>query len=95
MNPVDTKSTSPNVDDIVMQARERLRRLYDAVRDGEAQPAAFDEVQMLIEAIPLATAEFGKAICRLRNACRYYRDNECGAAAYELALAERSLPRRA
>jgi hypothetical protein len=61
-----------------------------ALRDGSLI-AVFSRMCRLLEALPLASAEFSVALNRLANAQRYLRDGECGAARYELRLLQRSL----
>ena len=51
------------------------------------------ELQRIIESLPLSTDEFGLAMNRLRNASRYLRSHERGAARYELKMLARSLDR--
>jgi len=49
------------------------------------------DLQRVMEALPLSTDEFGLATNRLRNASRYLRSHERGAARYELKMLARSL----
>jgi hypothetical protein len=53
--------------------------------------ADFEEIRRMLEALPLATAEFGLAINRVTNAQHYLHCSEYGAARYELRLLLRSL----
>ena len=83
------------IEDICLQAVERIDTLIALLNGG---PIAFDkteekcaEVQMLLEALPLNTDEFALAGNRLRNAARYLKSGERGAACYELKLLSRNL----
>jgi hypothetical protein len=51
----------------------------------------FGRIRRLLEALPLASAEFSVAVNRLANARHYLRDGEYGAARYELRLLLRRL----
>ena len=88
---------SPTIEDICLQAVQHVEDLMAQIARG-SNPLndsgfAFDETQMLLEALPLNTDEFGLAANRLRNASRYLRSQELGAAGYELRLLVRSLTR--
>jgi len=72
-----------------------LRMAHDhlskqAVHDG-GPVADFEQIRQLLEALPLASAEFGLAVNRLTNARHYLHSGEYGAARYELHLLLRSL----
>jgi hypothetical protein len=59
---------------------------------GHRAPAAcFEQIRLLLEALPLDTTEFGLALNRLANARHYLESGEYGAARYELHLLRRSL----
>ena len=51
---------------------------------GDCWSEGFLDAETLLAALPFATAEFGLAIGRLRNALAYCREKEFGAAAFEL-----------
>ena len=87
----DSTQSRHRVADIVREAQVLLNRLYHAVREGQATEGDFYESRTIVESLPLSTAEFGLAACRLGNAARYYSQGEAGAAAFELKLAQRSL----
>lgn len=78
--------TTSNLADIghdLMRCLDRLvqRRCLDqrALEDLES-------ARDLLESLPLDTCEFDLARARLKNAERYLRSSECGAARYELRL---------
>jgi len=50
-----------------------------------------EPIRRMLEAFPLASDDFGRAINRLTNASDYLRSGERGAAQYELRLLRRSL----
>jgi hypothetical protein len=64
--------------------------LEEASRPGETV-AGFERARLLLEALPLGSAEFGLAVNRLANARHYLQSGEYGAAHYELRLLRRSL----
>lgn len=66
--------------------RERLEKLLHRRLPWQQALDALVKLEELLESLPLATAEYGSAKCRLRNAQRYLRANEIGAARYELRL---------
>ena len=57
----------------------------------EAAQDDFAAVRSMLEAMPLATDQFGLACTRLQNAQHYLRYTEPGAAWYELRLLASSL----
>ncbi len=73
---------------IVNQCLGRLlqKRRLDAVAQDD-----FAAVRSMLEALPLATDQFGLACTRLQNAQHYLRYTEPGAAWYELRLLASSL----
>jgi hypothetical protein len=62
---------------IISRAIDKLRRKID-VEDE------LTKAQVLLETLPLSTEEFGIAASRMRNADRYLRSQEYGAANWEL-----------
>lgn len=85
------------IEDICLQAVERIEALHTLLsrvsEPNDARENVFAKVQRLLEALPLNTEEFALAGNRLRNAGRYLRSRERGAACYELKLLARSLRR--
>ncbi len=83
------------IEDLYLQAVERIETLHVRLKRG-TNPAdiyedAFAEVQLILDALPLNTDEFALAGNRLRNAARYLKSGERGAACYELKLLSRNL----
>jgi hypothetical protein len=64
--------------------------LTQAASDGDPD-AGFEQARQVLEALPLATAEFSVARNRLANGRRYLQSGECGAARFELRLLLQSL----
>ena len=59
---------------------------------GQVDPVASSEqALLLLQALPLDSAEFGLAINRLANARHYLESGEYGAARFELRLLRQSL----
>ncbi len=73
---------------LLRQAHDRLPK--PAMPDG-GPIADFEQIRQMLEALPLASAEFSLAVNRLTNAQKYLRSGEYGAARYELHLLLRSL----
>ena len=74
--------------------RDLLCEVLDQLqgRSSDEPPTAWlERLRLLLDALPLATAEFGLALNRLANARHYLESGECGAARYELRLLRRSL----
>ena len=67
-------------------AVEKTRHLAHSVKRRRAERRHYDSVREVLEALPLATAEFARLSNHLANAERYLRSDEHGAAAYELNL---------
>jgi len=70
---------------------EGLDNLSELTFGHEPRAANFEELRLLLEALPLDTEEFGLAVNRLANAWQYVESGEYGAAGYELRLLRRSL----
>ena len=85
------------IEDIFGQAVRKveslLAQLDQAAGSNGDKGNEIAERQRLLEALPLSTEEFGLATNRLRNASRYLRSQERGAARYELKMLARSLGR--
>jgi len=81
--------------DICLQAVERIETLHARLKRNTnptgSYEDAFAEVQLILGALPLNTDEFALAGNRLRNAVRYLKSGERGAACYELKLLTRKL----
>ena len=83
------------IEDICLQVVQRIETLH-ALLKRDTNPTgtyedAFAEVQLILDALPLNTDEFALAGNRLRNAARYLKSAERGAACYELKLLSRNL----
>ena len=65
--------------------------LIRVCRGGPCVEKRFHCLQMLLDALPLPTNEFKLATSRLNNAHRHLKEDESGAALYELQLLLRSL----
>ena len=83
------------IEDLYLQAVERIETLHVRLK-RDTNPAdtyedAFAEVQLILDALPLNTDEFALAGNRLRNAARYLKSGDRGAACYELKLLSRNL----
>jgi len=82
------KYTDPNLvstQDIRQLAVVNLVRLIRKLESSDDPSDDLAEVHQLLEALPMATGEFGLAINRLKNAGRYLQSCERGAARWELA----------
>lgn len=92
MNPHSTTTESTahkvTIEDIFGQATRKLESLLaqldQATGSNGDNGDGIAELKQLLEALPFSTAEFGLATNRLRNASRYLRSQERGAARYEL-----------
>ncbi len=71
------------VEDIVATAMGRLMLITN---QGTTCVTAFQEVRMLLEALPLSEHDFSVATRRLENAQMYFAAGEFGAGKYELRL---------
>jgi hypothetical protein len=83
-----TATTAAQITQSVNQCLGRL--LQKRSLDGAAQ-GDFAAARSMLEAMPLATDQFGLACTRLQNAQHYLRYTEPGAAWYELRLLVSSL----
>ena len=83
------------IDDICRQAVDRIKALRTLLtQDTDSKDTfadVFSELRLILESLPLNTDEFGVAGNRLRNAARYLKSGERGAACYELNLLSRNL----
>jgi hypothetical protein len=65
---------------------ESVERLEKSIRQESSEFGELQHLAELLDALPLTTEEYGVARNRLRNASRYLRSGERGAAQYELGL---------
>ena len=70
---------------------EGLDELLGRLSGRTVPVACFEQLRLLLEALPLDSTEFGLAVNRLANARHYLESGEYGAARYELRLLRRSL----
>jgi hypothetical protein len=70
---------------------QTLEGLLEQIAGDSALVVGFEDVRQLLEALPMASEEFGLAINRLANARHYLQSGEHGAARYELRLLRRTL----
>lgn len=71
-----------------------LVRLTKMVRCGQDAGGELDEMQVLLETLPLSIDDFATACNRLRNAQRYLQARERGAARWELNTLRQQLGNR-
>ncbi|MBC8874784.1 MAG: hypothetical protein H8E44_35640 [Planctomycetes bacterium] len=64
----------------------RLQGLVKRTPDAERAVEGLLDALTMLNALPLTTDEFGRAVNRLKNAHRYLVSNERGAARFELRL---------
>jgi hypothetical protein len=70
-----------------------LDRLLHGDGDGDACLNGLNAAELLLQTLPLASEPFGVAMNRIRNARRYLRSREVGAAHFELRLLASTLKR--
>jgi hypothetical protein len=87
----DISSTTTTVAQITQSVNQCLGRLLQKRQLDEATRDDFAAARSMLEAMPLATDQFGLACMRLQNAQHYLRYTEPGAAWYELRLLASSL----
>ncbi len=83
-------SLSP-IDEIRCQAVESIASLLNDATVRQPRFDKYRDLQTVLEALPLPTDEFAKAMNRFRNAQTYLNGGEWGAASYELRMLARSL----
>jgi len=77
---------SPEFSEIREAIRRQISAFIERNGDDKADTEEIEPIARFLECLPLATSEFDLARARLRNAYRYIRSNEIGAASYELRL---------
>jgi hypothetical protein len=77
---------APSIDEIRENSARRLQSLMRTLSDIDRAAAEFSDLRTVIESLPMPSGEFSLAKNRLRNAQRYLRSDEAGAARYELCL---------
>jgi hypothetical protein len=87
----DIPSTATTAAQIAQSVNQCLGRLLEKRLLDEAARDDFAAARSMLEAMPLATDQFGLACTRLQNAQHYLRYTEPGAAWYELRLLASSL----
>jgi len=93
LTTIDGRLQSPIPQYTVSEAERRQRVLELSVglliartEIGETWTVGFADVEVFLEAVPLATAEFRSAQSHLENALNYCRVQEFGAATFELRV---------
>ena len=76
----------PSTEDALISRCQVLEGLLNRAAQADNLVAEFDSIRLLLETLPLATAEFSLAVNRLANARHYLESGEYGAARYELRL---------
>lgn len=92
MRPFDTIAIHESTTDTL--SRELLSavdRVVAWLRRGSCHFDGFERIEELLESLPLASDAFNTATNRLKNARRYLRSDERGAARYEIQLLANSL----
>lgn len=77
--------TAENLVNVWEAAVAAVEALAEQVKRGSVN-GQLNEVQELLEALPLSSGDFSRVLNNLRNAERYLRSRESGAASYELRL---------
>ena len=72
---------------------QSLATLIQEMDWQSASEHSFRDANVALEAMPLASDEFGQAKANIRNAQEYARSGEFRAAQYELRLLRRRFPR--
>ncbi len=75
-----------SIDEVREELTSRLRLLLPRLGNRSFAIAELNEIQDMLNSLPLDSEDFGVAINRLRNCYRYLCSNEIGAARYELKL---------
>ena len=70
--------------DVFNPVLSTLMRLIQKARQGVVNIGEIDQLEDLLQTLPLASDDFGFAINRLGNAKRYLQSAETGAARWEL-----------
>jgi hypothetical protein len=85
---------------VLSEAQQRLRVLELSVhlliartKSGDFWVDGFDDVNKLLETVPLTTSEFDSARVHLKNALSYGQRREFGAATFELRIVRGVLQR--
>ena len=87
----DQNTSLVSINDLWQIAIRRLARLRAKMMLGADVCRGLQELDLLLESLPLSTNEFGLARNRLKNAGRYMACAERGAAQYELKMLECNL----
>jgi hypothetical protein len=88
----DTAAPSPcEAVQRVLLAELSVQLLIEQAKTGRLWRQGYAETTRLLEAVPLAAAEFDLAKRRLRNAVVYSQKGEFGAASFELRMLRRCL----
>ena len=87
----DISTSNTSVSQITHSVNQCLGRLLQKRLLDEAARDDFAAARSMLEAMPLATDQYGLACTRLQNAQHYLRYTEPGAAWYELRLLASSL----
>ena len=83
--------TATTVESVLQEAVLKLAAILQMLQRRNDPRDHLETVRSLLESLPLSTGEYGIAQNRLRNAERYLRSQEHGAARFELQLLAGSL----
>lgn len=72
--------------DVFNPVLSALMRLVQKARQGVVSLGEVDQLEGLLQSLPLASNDYGIAINRLSNARRYLQSTETGAACWELNI---------
>lgn len=84
--PTSPPQSPISIDEQYHELSGRIAALQRRCRQGLCCETLLQCVTDALGSLPLSTEEYGRAICRIRNARRYLIARETGAAAFELRL---------
>jgi hypothetical protein len=88
ITPIRTATT---IQEVRQEAILKLAAVLQMLQRRSDPRDHLETVRSLLESLPLSTGEYGMAQNRLRNAERYLRSQEHGAARFELQMLAGSL----
>ena len=91
MNQIATQPQFSSVETRFRAFAQCCRRLIARSHSHFASAHDFPELRRSLESLPIASDEFGRALCHLNNAWRYVMADEYGAASWELSVLARKV----
>ena len=80
------KRNQPGLNGLAREAKRQFKKLFSNFSNISLTTQTLDDIRDILKRLVLNTTEFDVATKRIKNAKRYLRSSETGAAKYEIGL---------